>query len=89
MKNQQTITTLPPSPDEERRGRAVRYTIAMSIRFVCVILMFFFRGWWLLIPVIGAVVLPYIAVVIANVGMKRNAGTVERPGAIEPLRAHE
>jgi hypothetical protein len=78
-KQQQSITSLPLSPDEERHQRVVRYLIAMGIRMVCVILIFFVQGWWQLVVIIGAVVLPYFAVVIANVKMNRG-GTIQEPG---------
>lgn len=86
-KQQQSITSLPLSPDEERHQRVVRYLIAMGIRMVCVVLVFFVHGWWQLVVVIAAVVLPYFAVVIANVKMNRG-GSVQRPGeyaALVPL----
>ena len=59
----------------------IRYGIAMGIRVLCVIACFFVHGWWLLLPLAGAVLLPYVAVVIANVG-SRPGGSVERPGAV-------
>lgn len=59
----------------------IRYAIAMGIRVLCVIACFFVHGWWLLVPIIGAVVLPYVAVVLANVG-HRTDSDVERPGAV-------
>lgn len=82
MKQPQSITTLPESPEQERHRRMVRYSIAMSIRVVCLVLCFFVQGWWLLVPMIGAVVLPYVAVVLANVGSGGSRGTVQRPGAL-------
>ena len=81
MNQPQSITSLPESPADERRRRMIRYAIAMSIRVVCVILCLFVHGWWLLLPILGAVVLPYVAVVLANVGSSPE-GTVERPGAL-------
>ena len=81
MNQKQSITSLPESPHDDQRRRVIRYTIAMSVRVACVIACFFAQGWWLLAFVLGAVVLPYIAVVIANVGGKE-AGIVERPGSI-------
>ncbi|UOE45123.1 DUF3099 domain-containing protein [Agromyces larvae] len=78
MKSQHTITSLPPSPDEERRARMVKYTIAMSIRVVCIVLMLFVQGWWLVVCAAGAIFLPYIAVVLANVGTQRG-GEVAAP----------
>jgi hypothetical protein len=87
QKKQQSITTLPPSPDEDRHQRMVRYTVAMSVRMLCFILVFIVPGWWMLVCAIGAIVLPYFAVVVANVSMRQAGASVERPGAmvrIEP-----
>ncbi|MFT4122741.1 MAG: DUF3099 domain-containing protein [Microbacteriaceae bacterium] len=75
----QSITTLEESPAEERRRRFVRYTIAMSVRMVCFVLLLFVRGWWLLLVASAAIVLPYVAVVIANNGSRRAGSAVERP----------
>ncbi|QEO15961.1 DUF3099 domain-containing protein [Agromyces intestinalis] len=93
MKSQQhTITSLPPSPEEERRARMVKYTIAMSIRVVCIVLMLFVQGWWLAVFAAGAIFLPYIAVVLANVGSQRG-GEVAAPTLAltdgRPAPAHE
>ena len=86
MKASNTITSLPPSPTDDRHSRMVKYLVAMGIRLVCIALCFVFPlGWWTLLPVIGAVVIPYIAVVFANVG--HEAGdAVESPGGIEVYR---
>lgn len=81
---QPSITTLPPSPDDERRSRMRKYTIAMSVRMVCILLIFVVPGWWVWFFAIGAIVLPYIAVVLANVGDGRSGGS-ERPDPIGPL----
>ena len=83
---QPSITSLPPSPEEERRSRMIQYTIAMSIRVVCIVLMLFVHGWWQAICVAGAIILPYIAVVLANVGTAGKTAPVIRPGALVPLR---
>jgi hypothetical protein len=65
----------------------LRYTIAMSVRFACFLACIVTPGWWILIPAVGAVVLPYIAVVIANVSTK-SAATVQQPalGLVVPYR---
>jgi ABC-type protease/lipase transport system fused ATPase/permease subunit len=81
-KPQQSITSLPQSPDEERHGRMVRYSVAMGVRMVCVVLAIVLHGWFQLIAVIGAIILPYFAVIIANVSMRHAGAAVERPGAI-------
>lgn len=85
MNQPQSITSLPESPDDDRHRRMVRYGIAMSIRVVCVVLCIFVRGWWILLPALGAVFLPYVAVVLANVG-GRAGGTVVRPGGLVRVR---
>lgn len=61
------ITSLRVSPEEDRQHRIVMYTVTMGIRVVCVFGAFFAPGWWGLLCLLGAVVLPYIAVVLANV----------------------
>lgn len=62
------ITEAQESHTVEKRSRVVKYTISMSIRMACFIAAFFVHGWlqWVLLG--AAVVLPYIAVVVANGG---------------------
>lgn len=66
MAKTQTITSIPLSPAEERRARMTKYTISMAIRMVCIVAMLFVSGWWLLVCALGAIFLPYFAVVVAN-----------------------
>jgi hypothetical protein len=63
----------------------LKYTIAMSVRVVCIALCLVVPGWWIVLPAAGAVFLPYFAVVIANNVRGRSQGTVQRPGAVVPL----
>ena len=81
-KQQQSITSLPRSPQDDRRSRMIKYTIAMSIRTVCILVCLVVPGWWRLIPAIGAIVLPYIAVVLANASISKPAAEVLRPGGL-------
>jgi hypothetical protein len=81
-KQQQSITSLPRSPQDDRRSRMIQYTVAMSIRTVCIVLCLVVPGWWRLLPAIGAIVLPYIAVVLANASISRPTADVLRPGGI-------
>jgi Protein of unknown function (DUF3099) len=62
-----------------------RYLIAMGIRMVCIVLCFFVQGWWLVLPIAGAIILPYIAVVLANVATGEGGATVLRPGSVEVM----
>jgi hypothetical protein len=84
--SRQSVTSLPVSPADDRRARMIRYCIAMGVRLLCVIACFFVQGWWLLLPALGAIVLPYVAVVLANVTVGGRGGTVVRPGAIVRVR---
>ena len=78
-----SITSLPLAPDVERHHRMVKYLVAMSVRVLCIIALLFVHGWWLVIPALGAIFLPYFAVVIANAAANPNGGSVERPGNVE------
>ncbi|MCU1513730.1 MAG: hypothetical protein JWO10_820 [Microbacteriaceae bacterium] len=87
MAKTQSITSIPRSPQDDRRSRVIQYSVAMGIRMICIVLCLFVRGWWLILPAIGAVVLPYIAVVLANAGSAKNGtGTVLRPGAVAVIQ---
>lgn len=86
---QQSITSLPRSPEAERRNRMIKYSVTMGIRMVCIVLMFFAQGWWLLVFALGAIVLPYIAVVLANVHGNPRGATVVRPGTVKILRGDD
>lgn len=65
-KTTQSVTSVDVSPEEDRNGRILRYSIAMTIRFVCVILAVVVKGWLMWVFFAGAILLPYFAVVIAN-----------------------
>ncbi|HEX6955362.1 MAG TPA: DUF3099 domain-containing protein [Agromyces sp.] len=88
MKQQptQSITSLPASPDEERRARMIKYSIMMGIRVVCIFALLFAQGWWILVFAAGAIFLPYFAVIVANVGTSRRGDEVLRPGAVVPIQ---
>lgn len=61
-----SITDAAAAHSDEMRQRMIKYAVAMGIRMVCLILVFVVDGWFKLIPVMGAVFLPWVAVVIAN-----------------------
>jgi hypothetical protein len=61
-----SITDAAAAHSDEMRQRMIKYAVAMGIRMVCLILIFVVDGWFKLIPVLGAVFLPWVAVVIAN-----------------------
>ncbi|MDQ0756490.1 DUF3099 domain-containing protein [Arthrobacter sp. B3I4] len=63
-----SITDAAAAHSEEMRQRMIKYAVAMGIRMVCLVLVFVVDGWFKVLPVIGAVFLPWFAVIIANGG---------------------
>lgn len=70
-----TISDVRPSLDDEMRHRMRRYLISMSIRTVCFVLAVILHGWLRWAAAAAALVLPYIAVVMANAGPRRDSTT--------------
>lgn len=62
----QSVTTLSESPEVERGRRVRNYAIAMSLRTVCVVAMVLLPSPWFWVAALGAIFLPYFAVVAAN-----------------------
>jgi len=58
----------------------------MGIRIGCFILAVVIQpfGWWTWVMLAGAIFLPYIAVVMANVGMDARAAPAQRPDRMLP-----
>lgn len=89
------ITSIGESEEEERRHRTRQYLLTMAIRSACVLLMVFVRGPWMFVVAAGAILLPWIAVVIANHVRQRKIRPVERPDAAavvkyaKPVRSYE
>ena len=78
------ITTASPTLAEDISRRMRRYLTQMSIRVICLIGAVTIDHWsrWLLL--LGAVVLPYVAVLLANAGRVRadDPGTFLDQGAL-------
>jgi hypothetical protein len=76
------VTTARPGHSQEMSGRVRRYLISMTIRVVMLVLaIFLFSGWLRLVGIAAAVVLPWIAVVMANAGP---TGDDEQPTFVAP-----
>ena len=78
------ITSAPTPLADDIAARTRRYLLQMSVRVVCFLGAVAVDHWtrWLLLA--GAVVLPYIAVVLANAGRERGGdpGTFLAPPAL-------
>ncbi|MBO3662452.1 DUF3099 domain-containing protein [Microbacterium stercoris] len=77
----QSATSLPVSPSDDASDRVRNYLLTMGIRVACVILAALVQpfGWWTWVFAVGAVFLPYIAVVGANAASARSATTAQAP----------
>jgi hypothetical protein len=75
------ITEAAPSMAEQHRARKKRYTITMAFRTVCLILaaVSYHIVWLMAIFVALMVVLPGIAVIMANDGPPKKRVTIQRP----------
>ena len=73
------ITEAQPSLDEQLSARRTKYLIMMSVRVVCLVLAatFYHTPWLMAIFVVGAVALPWMAVLIANDRPPKKAMKVE------------
>lgn len=66
MGKPQSLTSLAQSPEAERKSRMIKYTVAMTIRVICIVLAMLVQGWLMWVFFAGAIFLPYFAVVLAN-----------------------
>ena len=83
-----SITGARPALRDDQAPRTRKYLISMAIRTACVLGAIVVPGWprWILLA--GAVVLPYLAVVIANAGRERPDNTpIKRCGLQRRLPA--
>lgn len=76
------ITTASASRNDEIAGRQRRYVISMSIRTICFVAAVLVGGGWLRwVLVAAALLLPYVAVVMANASHSRSDEFALLPGA--------
>jgi hypothetical protein len=73
------ITNAQTSFLEEQKGRTRRYLFSMSLRTICFIAAVVTTGNLRIGFIIGAIFLPYIAVVVANAGRERTFLNIKSP----------
>ncbi len=89
------MTSVPESPREEQAARLHRYLFTMGVRTACFLLAVVTEGWVRWVAAALAIVLPYIAVVMANAVRPRRATAAravtpdERVRRIEASRPRE
>ena len=79
----QSATALPSSPEDDRKKRIRKYTITMTCRTLCLVGVVVDPNWTRFVFAVGAVFLPYLAVIFANVG-SRGATDPISPGSAMP-----
>lgn len=85
----QRITSAPEPHSADLDRRMGRYLWQMGIRTGCFVGAFFASGWLQLVLIIGAIVLPYIAVVLANNGTVSNGEVLQQIPADQPALGWE
>jgi hypothetical protein len=73
------ITTAAASRDEDIRARQRRYVLSMGFRTLCfVVAVIIGEGWVMWVLIVAALLLPYIAVVMANAASSKSEDFVLR-----------
>lgn len=67
------ITAARTPHSDDQNARIGRYLLSMLIRTVCFVMIFFVHGWLVWAFAVGAIFLPYVAVIFANAGQSRQA----------------
>lgn len=78
-----SVTSAGVNPAEDRAHRMRMYFTAMVLRVVCVSSLFWVRGWWVVVPVLGAIFLPWFAVMVGNAVAH---GGEQKLQALDPLQ---
>ncbi|NED97522.1 DUF3099 domain-containing protein [Phytoactinopolyspora alkaliphila] len=73
----QSVTTAAAGRSNDLRSRQTRYLWMMGVRLACLPLAVITSGWLRWVFIAGAVILPYIAVVIVNAASRPAAGVLE------------
>ena len=72
-----SVTHARPALSADQADRYRKYIVSMSIRIACFIACIVASGWLRWTFFLGALVLPWIAVVIANAGKENAAGAAD------------
>ncbi|WP_369807935.1 DUF3099 domain-containing protein [Leucobacter chinensis] len=77
------VTSAGVSAEQDRNHRMKVYFIMMAIRLACVLSLIWVRGWWVLLVAVGAIFLPYFAVLIANEAANTRGKQPEQPDQLQ------
>jgi len=80
---QYEVTSVGVNPAKDRAYRMRMYFATMMLRVLCIVSLFWVRGPWIILVAIGAIVLPYVAVLIANAVSHVGGEAHETPTPLE------
>ena len=80
---QYEVTSVGVNPAKDRAYRMRMYFATMTLRVLCIVSLFWVRGPWIILVAIGAIVLPYVAVLIANAVSHVGGEAHETPTPLE------
>ncbi|WP_222834996.1 DUF3099 domain-containing protein, partial [Curtobacterium sp. B8] len=87
MKTTHSITAFPESPELDRAHRLSRYVWQMAVRVICfvaaVLMWTAWHTWLVVIPIVLAGVIPWVAVILANAGNRAENDVVAPAGAVQ------
>lgn len=83
MAKQYKVTSVGVNPIKDRAYRMRMYFLTMTVRMGCVISLFWVRGPWIILVAAGAIILPYVAVLIANAVSHVGGQAHEAPAPLE------
>lgn len=78
-----SITDAQRGTAAQQSGRTKKYLISMSIRTICFLLAIVVPGWPKIVFIVAAVILPYLAVVIANAGRENDDPPMEQRAVVD------
>lgn len=87
MSKEYRVTSAGVSAAEDRAHRMRMYFVAMALRVACVVSLFWVHGWWIILPAVGTVVLPWFAVMVGNAVAQSTDQEVDAPEPLELLSA--
>lgn len=79
MSKSYSVTSAGVNPAADRAHRERMYYLAMSLRVLCVVSLFWVRGWGVFVALAGAVLLPWFAVMIGNAVAHTGGEAPSRP----------
>lgn len=85
MSKEYRVTSAGVSAAEDRAHRMRMYFVAMALRVACVVSLFWVHGWWIILPAVGTVVLPWFAVMVGNAVAQNVDEAVDAPEPLELL----